>query len=298
MTVVVFGGANLDLIARPSDCLRPGVSNPGTVFVGAGGAGRNVAANLARLGAPTELVSAVGSDAAGDYLLAETARAGVGIAHVLRLGVRSNYYVAITGAGADVLAVSDMGTAEALSPDHVEAVAPLARQARMVVVDANLHPRTIAAAVSAAGSAPICLLPTSPAKAMRMAQALNRATLIVAGTAELEVLTDRPVAGPADALDAAWALRSRTHATVIVSMGAQGIGMAGEETCWLDALPVAVVDVTGAGDAVGAAAVFAAITGLTAGETVRLARAAGAMTVTMQGATHPALSLAALRAYA
>ncbi|MGH2349627.1 MAG: PfkB family carbohydrate kinase [bacterium] len=296
-TVVVFGGCNLDVIARSNRFLRPGVSNPGAVSVTAGGAGRNVAANLARLGVTTDLISGVGADPAGDYLIAETARAGVRVAGIARTADRSNYYVAIAGVGPDVLAVSDMAATEALTPAQVHEAAGLTRHARMVVIDANLDERSIAAAIDAAGSTAICLLPTSPAKAGRVAGVLNRAVLIAAGLAELEVLAGRPITSAGEAQDAAEALRRRTGADVLVSMGTSGIGIAADETHWLDALPVAVVDPTGAGDAAAATAIFGRISGLSTRELLALARAAGTMTVTVRGATHPGLTLEALRAY-
>jgi pseudouridine kinase len=296
-SVVVFGGCNLDVMARPSRSLRPGVSNPGAVFVSAGGAGRNVAANLARLGVTTDLISGVGADPAGDYLIAETARAGVRVAGIVRTADRSNYYVALAGVGPDLLAVSDMAAAEALSPAQVRDAAGLARHVRMVVIDANLHEQTIAAVVDVAGSTSICLLPASPAKAARLLAVLDRAVLIAASAAELEVLAGRPITSAEEALDAADVLRRRTGADVLVSMGASGIGIAADETHWLEALPVAVVDPAGAGDAAAAGAVFARISGLSTRESLSLARGAGTMTVTIQGATHPALSVEALRAY-
>lgn len=296
--VIIFGGCNLDVIARADRPLRPGVSNPGTVYVGAGGAGRNVAVNLVRLGVQTALVSAVGRDAAGDYLVAETARAGVGVSWIARTmdRDRSNYYVAVA-AGADVRAISDMAAADALSPDHLAAAADAVAHAEMAVIDANLAPRTIRAAVDAAGATPICLLPTSPAKAPRLSAVLDQASLIVASAAELEVLSGLVLSSSADALGAAIELRARTGADVVVSMGPAGVGLAAADAAWLESLPVAVVDVTGAGDAVAAAAVFARLRGFPPTELLRLARAAGAMTVTIPGATHPSLSVEALRAY-
>jgi len=64
-SVVVLGGANIDVVAS-ADPLHPGVSNRGTVRIGAGGAGRNVAANLARLGVRTAFIGAVGDDPLSD----------------------------------------------------------------------------------------------------------------------------------------------------------------------------------------------------------------------------------------
>lgn len=296
--VLVFGGCNLDVIARADRPLRSGVSNPGMVYIGAGGAARNVAVNLARLRIPTALISAVGRDPAGDYLLAETERAGVDVRWVVRTAERSNYYVAVAAVGADVQAISDMAAAEALTPAHVALAAETIPRTELVVIDANMRARTLGAAVEAAGSTPLCLLPTSPAKAPRLAPFLERAALIVASAAELETLTGVVLSSADEALSVAGDLRTRTGADVLVSMGPLGIGIATAElTDWLPSLRVAVVDATGAGDAVAAAAVYARLQGLGPADSLQLARAAGAMTVTTPGATHPALTIDALRAY-
>jgi len=57
VTVLVIGGANLDVLARSSGPLRAHTSNPGTTVRTYGGVGRNVAENLARFGnVPVEAV--------------------------------------------------------------------------------------------------------------------------------------------------------------------------------------------------------------------------------------------------
>ena len=66
---VVIGGANMDICGCSHDNLRIGDSNPGKVRTSAGGVGRNIAENLARLGTDTRLLSAVGNDQYGHHLL-------------------------------------------------------------------------------------------------------------------------------------------------------------------------------------------------------------------------------------
>src|SRR5688500_15492896 len=83
-SVVVVGGANLDIKARSAATAILGTSNPGSGSMAAGGVGRNVAENLARLGTPTYLIAAVGDDPMGERLLADTASAGVRLDHVHR----------------------------------------------------------------------------------------------------------------------------------------------------------------------------------------------------------------------
>ena len=99
-SVVVVGGSNADVIARPHLTPVARTSNPGRVTVTAGGVGRNIAENLARLGTPTYLVSAVGSDAHGELVVSTTAGAGVDIDHVRRVIAPTGTYVALLDAEA------------------------------------------------------------------------------------------------------------------------------------------------------------------------------------------------------
>ena len=75
--VVVVGGANVDLKAQSSEKAIAATSNPGHASLSAGGVGRNIAENLARLGTPTHLVAAIGVDQLGEWLVAEIGRAHV-----------------------------------------------------------------------------------------------------------------------------------------------------------------------------------------------------------------------------
>ena len=93
--VVVIGGANVDVKARSTGPAVRRTSNPGTAVLGAGGVGRNIAENLARLGTSTHLVTAVGNDPLGDQLVASTREAGVGVEHVARLDMPTGSYLSL-----------------------------------------------------------------------------------------------------------------------------------------------------------------------------------------------------------
>jgi len=96
--VVVIGGANLDVKARSTRTVVPATSNPGTATMSAGGVGRNIAENLARLGTRTHLVASIGADAPGDQVLAATAAAGVGVEQVRRSAASTGNYTAVLDA--------------------------------------------------------------------------------------------------------------------------------------------------------------------------------------------------------
>jgi pseudouridine kinase len=298
MTAVVVGGANVDVIAAAAGPLQRGASNPGRIRISAGGAGRNVAENLARLGVPTRLIAAVDAHPMSDLAIAQAAGAGVEVSGVIRVSGRGNYYAAIQRAGAVEWAVSDMSAAESLTPSNLDAHASVIRTTDAVVVDANLAPATIQRAAELAGGRRLCLLPVSSAKAPRIRAVLPQASLIVLSAAEAEALSGTHIGVPKDALRAARAIQPSPASTVIITVGAQGLGWVAGEALWIEPVATPMVDPSGAGDAVAAVAVFALLTGLDPHQAARLAMIAASMTLSVEGATHPGLSLDALHARA
>ncbi len=295
MTIV--GGVSIDVRGRPAGELNAQHSNPGRIRLSPGGAARNVAENLARLDINVRLIGGVPDGPDGQWLMAQTGQAGVDVGGLVPIAGRGNYYVAIADDGGIRWAISDMAAAEALSRTDIEAQTETIRTADVVVVDANLAPSMIGHVLDIATTRRICLLPVSPAKAGRMHPFLSRAALIVLSASEAEALTGLSATTADEALEAGVRLRGRGDAVVVVTLGMQGIGWVSEEAFWLPAIPATVVDVTGAGDAVAAVAIYSLLKGLEARTAAALARAAGALTVSVEGATHPGFSLEVLHAY-
>jgi sugar/nucleoside kinase (ribokinase family) len=76
-SVVVVGDALLDVLAVPSQPIRPGSDVPGAVKLAPGGQGANLAVRLARRGVAVDLVGALADDAAGRLLREVIAADGV-----------------------------------------------------------------------------------------------------------------------------------------------------------------------------------------------------------------------------
>ncbi len=283
---VVIGGANVDVRARSLERAVPATSNPGTISRSAGGVGRNVAENLARLGTPVSLVAAVGRDDEGERLLADTAAAGVDVSHVVRTDEATGSYLAVLDADGElVVAVADMVGTDALLPDDVRRVEPLVAAAELLVLDGNLAPPTLAAALELARATdtPVVLDPVSVPKAARLAALLTDGHPLLAVTpnlAELGALTGRTVTADADIPDAAAVLHSRGVTHVWVRLGPAGsiLSTDGEATR-LETVPGPVADVTGAGDAMLAAFCHGLIAGHAPPAAARLGHAAAALTV-------------------
>ena len=265
--VVVVGGANVDIKARTSAPLVAATSNPGTVVRTPGGVGRNVAENLARLGSHAALVSVVGSDPDGAWLLAETSAAGVDVTPVLR-GGQTGRYVAVLDADGDLVAgVSDMVATDAVTPEVLDH--DLLRSAALVVVDGNV-PATTVDAVLALGVR-VVIDPVSVAKARRISPLLS-------GNRPVFAIT--PNAGELAALGSVGDLHARGVEVVWVRRGAEGSLLSTPNgDVPLTAPSVSPVDVTGAGDAMLAAFCHRLLEGASLEDAAEYGHRAAALTV-------------------
>lgn len=272
--MVVVGGANVDVVARPAAAAQRATSNPGTVSVTAGGVGRNIAEVLARLGTPTALVSAVGGDHHGDLVIEASSEAGIDLTHVRQCDGATGAYVAMLDVTGELIAgVSDMTDAD-LRPDDIDPT--VLRAADLVVLDGNLGPETLAAALEAAGEVPVALDPVSVPKAARLRDVLagRRLFLVSAGAAELAAL------GDVDA-ELVWERRGPAGSTLTGPEGAVD-----HPALYVDR----VVDVTGAGDAMLGSFVHAWLGGAPQAEAAAYAHAAAALTVASPFTVRPDLT--------
>ncbi|HEY6935153.1 MAG TPA: carbohydrate kinase family protein [Marmoricola sp.] len=279
--VIAVGGANLDTLARVTgdpDDPRPvlGTSNPGRTSHTAGGVARNVAENLARLGTPVRLVAAVGDDAVGDTLLADLADLGVDVSGVRRRALPTGSYTAVLDhRGELVVGVADMAATESLAPSDLPDDAFAG--AGWVVLDGNLVPATVDRCLALAASAgvPVALDPVGVAKAARL-QVTGRVHTFTPTREELAAFT-----GTAEVAAAVAIAHDRGIDTVWLREGAGGstIHRRGTAPVRVQLAGAAVVDVTGAGDAMLAGYVHRMLAGSPVVEAARFGAAAAWLTV-------------------
>lgn len=276
--IAVVGGTLADVRATTSLPWVAGRSLPGTVRLAAGGAARNVAVNLATLGHRVTLLTAVGDDPLGIWLLEATAGAGVDVRHAMRLRCSTGMYVTVGPEGDAAWCVADAGPVETLGPHDLDAWTPLLVASRLVVSDANLLPRTHRVLAARSEGRPRVLLATSPDKAPRLRDVLEGAAVLVCNRDEAAALAAGDPAGPWEPL--ASSLMALGARCVVVTCGRDGVGvMRDGDAAWSPAGAVPVVDTTGAGDAVSAVAVHACLAGMNAHDTAVLASRAAAVAV-------------------
>ena len=257
--VVCMGAANLDRKLRSLAPLALHTSNPASQAESFGGVARNIAENLARLGTPVALLTAVGSDSSGAALLAHAESAGIETHGALRLDdAASGTYTAVLDANGDmVVALADMALYDRLSPAFVAAREAQLTAASMVVADLNLPLDTVDALLAQArrSGVVLVLVAVSEPKMARLPRALAGVRLLIMNAGELAARVGRPLDGDA-ALEAAMReVQAQGARDVVVTRGAAGVLLTLPDgaIARLEAPPAEVVDVTGAGDAFAAA---------------------------------------------
>ncbi|HEV8489704.1 MAG TPA: PfkB family carbohydrate kinase [Candidatus Limnocylindrales bacterium] len=119
--IVVLGDLLLDVVLAPEGELIPGTDVAGRVTLRQGGSAANTARWLARLGARTTLISAVGRDPAGRALF-DAVRADGVVAHVNRVaGERTGRIGVVVAPSGERSFVADRGAADRLASDDLEA---------------------------------------------------------------------------------------------------------------------------------------------------------------------------------
>ena len=252
--VTVFGAVAMDTRLECRAPVVPATSNPVAAGERPGGVGHNLAATLAGLGAAVTLASRIGTDAIGDALIAALTAAGIATHAVTRSTTRptARYWAVIEPTGELALGLADMAVLDELEP---EILAPaMAVPADAWLVDCNLPAASIVHLLENPQCPALVAVDTvSTAKAPRIAPHLARIDLLF--TNEAEALALLGAAG-------AQALHTAGAATVVMSRGADGLEIADAGgMSHLPALPVATRDVTGAGDALAAATVYAVLAG-------------------------------------
>jgi pseudouridine kinase len=296
-SVVVVGGANMDVKARSRAPAVTATSNPGSASLAPGGVGRNVAENLARLGTPTHLVASVGADQLGDQLLRGTSAAGVAVDHVRRSTRATGTYTAVLDADGElVVAVADMAATDELGPERVDAARDLVGAATLLVLDGNLAAPTLGYALDLAADlgTRVLLEPVSVPKAIALAPLLESAPACFAVTPnreELEALTGLPTRTDHQLGRAVDLLHGRGVELVWVRLGPAGSLLSGPAGATrLEALPAEVVDVTGAGDAMLAAFCHALLGGADPVDAAAYGHAAAALTIASPHTVRPDLT--------
>jgi ribokinase len=313
--IIVVGSINLDLVADVERLPSPGETVPGTTFRTApGGKGANQALAAARAGGQVRMIGAVGKDAFAVEALAllkagsvdltgvHEAHAATGVAQIFVDGKGENVIVVVPGANATVVP-GDLARVDM-------------RKGDVVLLQHEVPLETIEAALDAARAAgAVSILNTAPFRP-DAAKLLAKADFVVANETEFDLYARELELSGKRREDRMSAFVQATGRTVVVTLGGDGVialagreavasattsglpgdrdgeGVEGDRFFRVSAIAVTPVDTVGAGDTFCGYLATGLAEGLSLGEALRRAAAAGSLACTKPGA-QPAIPLRA-----
>ena len=294
---VVVGGVNVDIGGRAFDPLVAQDSNPGVIRVSLGGVGRNIAHNLALMGADVRLLTAFGDDMYGQRIAASCAELGIDAGHALRLAdMATSTYLYIAAPDGDMaMAMSDMEICKRITPGYLAANLGMLNNARVVVTDTNI-PEESLLYLAQNCQCPLFCDPVSTSKAQKLLPILSSIHTLKPNRLEAELLSGVRITDKASAEKAAQALLHKGVQRVFLSMGAEGVYAAdGEQGLWIDCLPGKLVNTTGCGDAFMAALVWAYLEDADLQSAALAGSAAGSIAMESEQTINPAMSAQAIK---
>lgn len=294
----VVGGVNIDIGGQSFGALVAADSNPGAVSVSLGGVGRNIAHNLALLGAEVRLLTAYGDDLHGQQVESSCGQLGIDVSHALRIsGMATSTYLYIADdTGEMALALSDMQICDRITAGYLAGNLSLLQNARVVVADTNLPQESLGYLAEHCG-APLFCDPVSTKKAVKLLPILDKIHTLKPNRLEAELLSGVPVCDRESAEKAAQTLLDKGVQRVFLSMGADGVYAADQqERVWLSNLPCKPVNTTGCGDAFMSALVWAYMEGLSLKASAKAGLAAASIAMESKQTINPDLCDTALRA--
>lgn len=287
--IVVFGSLNMDLVMTVPALPRPGetVLCP-SYLVQPGGKGNNQAVAAARAGGTVRLFGRVGADSFGQALRANLAANGIpddGLGNAE--APTGCAMIAVDPAGENAIAVASGANLEVCATDVPNSALA---QGGLLVTQMEVPAEETWAVLRrarAAGMRTVLNLAPAPAPTPELVAAVRETVdILVVNELEAAALASSVDGGAvADAAMLCRRLAGALHVVCILTLGGRGVLACDNGRTWaVGALPVMVVDTTGAGDTFTGALTAALDAGVPLPQALRWAAAAAALACCGRGA--------------
>jgi pseudouridine kinase len=298
--VSVIGGANIDIHGKSTQPLRNNDSNPGDVHIAAGGVARNIAENLARLGADTRLISAVADDYHGQLLMRLSRDAGINVQSVIEIpsATTSTYLSVLDDTGDMLVAINDMSIIDGLTVARLQPLQAMLKQSALIVLDANIPAETFSWLTESFSDTTIFADTVSTAKAPRLRPHLQHIHTLKTGIIEVEALMQQQARSKAQLIQVANRLHDAGVTRVFITRGEQGVFFSDNGKHGIQKVQRQRDDIRnagGAGDAFLAGLAYTWLEDWDLDASVQFSLAAAGITLSHSGTNNPALSLAAVQ---
>ena len=286
MKIAVVGSYGVGMTMRSPKFPQPGETLMGGSYdAGPGGKGSNQAIGAARLGAEVSFLTAIGPDEMGDAARALWKAEGVDSSAVV---VGKNHtmvgFILVDGDGENRIIVA-AGALDEINSEHVEKFRRHIAEADILVVSMELTLTAVLAALEIGRQEGVRIV-LNPAPAVPLPEkAWSLFDVITPNRTEAPVLLGLPDDHGLAPIDLVKALRQKTKAQIIMTLGSEGCLVDdGESVVATPAIKATkVVDTTGAGDSFTSALAVSLAEGNDLHTAVRFASASGAHSVSIAG---------------
>ena len=283
--IVVIGSLNMDLVVKAARAPKRGETVMGEeIHFIPGGKGANQAVGLARLGAETTMIGAVGSDAFGEELKRALQKDGVNISNVKVLTSEATGVASILLAEGDNSIVVVPGANAQCLPEDLDRCEEKLAEADLVLLQLEIPLMTVEYAVKLARKhGKTVMLNPAPAQSLSQ-ELLSKVDYLTPNRSELALLT-----GMSEESTIAKGIERLLEVGVsccVTTLGAEGVAFREKGGSLVKVLghKVPVVDTTGAGDAFNAGLAFALAQKKSILEATEFAVQVSALAVTKFGA--------------
>jgi ribokinase len=256
--IVVIGSLNMDLVVQALRAPKRGETVMGDeIHFIPGGKGANQAVGLARLGAATTMIGAVGGDAFGKELKNALYKDGVDTSGIKVLSSEATGVASILLAEGDNSIVVVQGANAQCLPEDIAGCEEIIAGADLVLLQLEIPLKTVEFAVSLArGYGKIVMLNPAPAQSLSR-DLLSKVDYLTPNRSELSLISGLPQEG--SIVNGIQKVLEKGVSCCVTTLGAEGAAYMnrGGSLIHVQGHKVPVVDTTGAGDAFNAGLAYA-----------------------------------------
>ncbi|MGI6608188.1 MAG: carbohydrate kinase family protein [Erysipelotrichaceae bacterium] len=264
--------------------------------ISVGGVTRNVLENLARIGYPCKIITAIGDDNNGKFIKDYSTKAGIDFSCALTVKNEnsSSYLCILDEKGEMYISISDMHIVNNITIDYLKKMEDIIEKAKIITVDPCLNEEVLDYICHKfSNKKEIFCDPVSTAYAKRIKKYLPYIHTIKPNKMELEILSDYCISSHQDVVEACKILIKKGIKRVFVSLGKAGcLYYDYSGNCHARAFKeVDMVNASGAGDSFMAAVIYSYVNNFEIEKTLDYALAAGIIAISNENTINPDMGL-------
>ncbi|WP_232529032.1 ribokinase [Mycetocola zhujimingii] len=286
--VLIVGSINVDLTTFSSRLPARGetiIGDEFTLVLGGKGANQAVAAGLA--GGNAHMVGCVGTDVFSDVASGGLTDAGVHVDHVRSIpGPTGVAHIRVDSSGENDIVVVPLANSSLSESQIDDAFEAIGSTCRVLLTQLEIPWALTQYSIRKAHDAGLTVV-LDPAPATALDDAIwPLVDIVTPNETEAAILTGIEVTDESSAVEAGRWFTSRGATSALITLAAAGAVLVTATSAErFDSIPVTAIDTTAAGDAFAGYLGASLADGLTLTDSIRRAIAAGALTVTRQGAS-------------